>query len=159
MLYTCLDPFFSSLLLSSLPQPRITSSVLSIEKVDFVHISLIGHNLDNWYREGNKSWKKLMHSTDCWASLVAQWLRIRLPMQGHGFKSWSGKIPHATEQLSPCITTTEPVLWSPLATTPEPASHNYWAPVPQLLKPAHLEPVLHNKRSHCNEKPAHRNEE
>ena len=29
---------------------------------------------------------------------------------------------------------------------------------PQLLKPAHLEPVLH-KKSHRNEKPAHRNEE
>ena len=30
---------------------------------------------------------------------------------------------------------------------------------PQLLKPAHLEPVLCNKRSHRNEKPVHRNEE
>ena len=30
---------------------------------------------------------------------------------------------------------------------------------PQLLKPAHLEPVLRNKRSHCNEKPAQHNEE
>ena len=30
---------------------------------------------------------------------------------------------------------------------------------PQLLKPEHLEPVLHNKRSHCNEKPAPNNEE
>ena len=40
-------------------------------------------------------------------SLVAQWLRIRLPMQGHGFQPWSGKIPHAAEQLSPCATTTE----------------------------------------------------
>ncbi|KAJ8781339.1 hypothetical protein J1605_011323 [Eschrichtius robustus] len=30
---------------------------------------------------------------------------------------------------------------------------------PQLLKPTCLEPVLHNKRSHCNEKPMHRNEE
>ena len=30
---------------------------------------------------------------------------------------------------------------------------------PQPLKPAHLEPVLCNKRSHHNEKPAHRNEE
>ena len=29
----------------------------------------------------------------------------------------------------------------------------------QLLKPVRLEPVLCNKRSHCNEKPAHRNEE
>ena len=27
-----------------------------------------------------------------------------------GFDPWSGKIPHATEQLSPCPTTTEPVL-------------------------------------------------
>ena len=39
------------------------------------------------------------------------------------------------------------------------ASHNYWAHVPQPLKPTHLEPVLHNKRSHRNEKPAHHNEE
>ena len=30
---------------------------------------------------------------------------------------------------------------------------------PQLLKPARLEPGLRNKRSHRNEKPAHRNEE
>ena len=28
---------------------------------------------------------------------------------------------HTTEQLSPCATTTEPVLWSP-------RSHNYWSP-------------------------------
>ena len=41
----------------------------------------------------------------------------------------------------------------------KPVSHNYWAHVPQLLKPEQLEPVLHNKRSHRNEKPAHHNEE
>ena len=29
--------------------------------------------------------------------------------------------------------------------------------VPQLLKPANLEPVFCNKRNHCNEKPEHRN--
>ena len=29
----------------------------------------------------------------------------------------------------------------------------------QLLKLVHLELVLRNKRSHCNEKPAHRNKE
>ena len=45
------------------------------------------------------------------------------------------------------------------ACTLEPVSHNYWAHVPQLLKPALLEPVLRNKRSHCNEKPAYLNEE
>ena len=31
--------------------------------------------------------------------------------------------------------------------TLEPMSQNYWACVSQLLKPAHLEPMLHNKRS------------
>ena len=29
---------------------------------------------------------------------------------GHGFDPWSGKLPHATEQLRPCATTTECVL-------------------------------------------------
>ena len=33
------------------------------------------------------------------------------------------------------------------------------AHAPQLLKPTCLEPVLCNKRSHCNEKPMHCNEE
>ena len=41
------------------------------------------------------------------ASLVAQWLRICLPMQGHRFDPWSGKIPHGVEQWSPCATTAE----------------------------------------------------
>ena len=30
--------------------------------------------------------------------------------RGHGFEPWSGRIPHATEQLSPCATTAEPAL-------------------------------------------------
>ena len=50
----------------------------------------------------------------------------------HGFASWSGRIPHAAEQLGPWATTTEPV---------------------------RLEPVLHNKRGHDSERPAHRDEE
>ena len=37
----------------------------------------------------------------------------------------------------------------------KPVSNNYWAHVPQLLKPARLEPVLGHKRSHRSEKPAH----
>ena len=53
--------------------------------------------------------------------------------RGHGFNPWSGKIPHATRQLSPHAS--------------------------ELLKPACLEPVPCNDRSHHNEKPAHRNEE
>ena len=52
--------------------------------------------------------------------------------RGHGFEPWSGKIPHATEQLGPCATTTEP---------------------------ARLEPVLRNKRGRDSERPMHRDEE
>ena len=55
------------------------------------------------------------------------------PCRGHGFDPWSGKIPHATEQLSPCTTTTEP------------RNYNYWSP-------GSLE-LVHCNRNHCNEKP------
>ena len=37
----------------------------------------------------------------------------------------------------------------------QPVHPSYWARARQLLKPEHLEPMLHNKRSHRNEKPAH----
>ena len=55
-----------------------------------------------------------------------------------------------------CRGAAKPVHHNYWACALEPASHNYWAHVPQLL-----EPVLYNckKRSHRNEKPAHRNEE
>ena len=52
--------------------------------------------------------------------------------RGHGFEPWSGKIPHAAEQLGPWATITEP---------------------------ARLEPVLRNKRGCDSERPAHRDEE
>ena len=52
--------------------------------------------------------------------------------RGHGFEPWSGRIPHAAEQLGPWTTITEP---------------------------ARLEPVLRNKRGRDNERPAHRDEE
>ena len=52
--------------------------------------------------------------------------------RGHGFEPWSGKIPHATEQLSPWAITAEP---------------------------ARLELVLHNKRGRDSERPAHHDEE
>ena len=52
--------------------------------------------------------------------------------RGHGFEPWSGKIPHAAEQLGPWATITDP---------------------------ARLEPVLRNKRGCDSERPAHRDEE
>ena len=49
--------------------------------------------------------------------------------------------------------------WSNKARAPQLLSLRSRAREPQLLKPACLEPVLRNKRSHRNEKPAHLNEE
>ena len=45
-------------------------------------------------------------------SLVVQWLRIQLPMQGMQVLSipdWGNKIPHAMGQLSPCNATRKPL--------------------------------------------------
>ena len=44
------------------------------------------------------------------ASLVAQQLRIPLPMQGTRVQALVWEDPTSREQLSPCATTTEPVL-------------------------------------------------
>ena len=94
-----------------------------------------------------------------WTSLVVQWIRICLLVQGHRFDPWSRKITHVAAQMSPCATTSEPMLSGPQATakgslccnywsprTLEPASSNYWVLV--LLKPIHLEAMLWSKRSH-----------
>ena len=86
------------------------------------------------------------------ASLVAQWLRILLPMQGTWVWALVGEDPT-------CRRATKLMCHNYWACALEPACHNCWAHVPQLLKPACLEPLLHNRRSHRSEKPAHRNEE
>ena len=86
------------------------------------------------------------------ASLVVQWLRIRLPMQG----TW---VQALVQEDPTCRGATKPVRHNYWACSLEPASHNYWAHVSQLLKPMCLEPMLCNKRSHRNKKHVHRNEE
>ena len=68
----------------------------------------------------------------------------------HRFNPWSRKISPAVELLSPCTTTTEPVLWSPGAARTEPLPRSYWS----LRATGPEEPVLQNKRNHCSEKPA-----
>ena len=103
------------------------------------------------------SWRKiltnLLHKNfKLGTSLVAQWLRIHLPVQ-------VTRVPVLVREDPTCCGATRPVCHNYWASALEPASHNYWAHVPQLLKPARLEPVLCNKRSHCDEKPAHHNEE
>ena len=62
------------------------------------------------------------------ASLVAQWMKIHLPMQETQVQSLVQKIPHALEQLNPCTTTCEPVLKGLWVATTEPVCHNYLSP-------------------------------
>ena len=69
---------------------------------------------------------KLLYKVSGRTSLVVQWLRICLLMQGTRVRSLVREDPT-------CRRATKPV------------HHNYWACVLQLLKPACLEPVLHNK--------------
>ena len=83
---------------------------------------------------------------------MAQWLRIRLPIQGTRVLALVWKDPT-------CRRATKPMRHNYWACTLEPVSHNYWVCAPQLLKPTRLEPVLCNKRSHHYEKPAHCNGE
>ena len=61
-------------------------------------------------------------------SLVAQWLRIRLPMQGTRVRALVREDPT-------CRGATKPMRHNYWACTLEPMSHSYWARVPQLLKP------------------------
>ena len=59
-------------------------------------------------------------------SLVAQWLRIRLPMQGTWVRALVWEDPT-------CRGATKPVCHNYWACALEPVSHNYWAHVLQLL--------------------------
>ena len=71
---------------------------------------------------------------------------VCLPMQGTRARALVREDPT-------CSRATKPVCHNYWACTLEPASRNYRALMPQLLKPVRLEPVLCNKRSHHNEKP------
>ena len=112
---------------------------------------------DGKRHRANSNWELecsllISENSDFGTSLAVQWLRICLPRQGT--RVWALVREDAT-----CHRATKPVHHNYWACALEPVSHNYWAHVPQLLKPVSLESVLHNKRSRCNEKPAHRNEE
>ena len=82
----------------------------------------------------------LVLKKEIWTSLVAQWLRIRLPMQGTQVRTLVQEDPT-------CRGATKPVHHNCWACALDSRSHNYWDHVPQLMKPACLEPVLRNKRS------------
>ena len=118
---------------------NIFKNIIGIPEEEFRTMRIEAITVHNWKRPPK-------------TSLVAQWLRILLPMQGTQVSALVQKDPT-------CHGATKPVCHNYWVCALEPASHNYWACVPQLLKPVHLEPMLCDKRSHCNEKPVHHNEE
>ena len=74
------------------------------------------------------------------ASLVVQWLRIRLPMQG----TWVWSLVPGDPT---CHGATKPMCHNYWACALEPASHNYWACEPQLLSPHDTTTEAHTPRA------------
>ena len=123
-------------------------------KIIFIKQCTIWFPIQTLYRKKTRT--KFMHILTCVKSIkcekssfknkvpglpwVAQWLRIRLPMQGTRARALVREDPT-------CRGATKPVRHNYWACTLEPASHNYWVRMLQILKPTRLEPVL------CNEKP------
>ena len=89
-----------------------------IDKMDFIESKIFyasKNTIKNVKRQGLPWWLSSKEST-------CQCKRC-------GFDPWSGKIPHATGQLSPSATTAEPELESPCSATTEaaglkPTPHN-----------------------------------
>ena len=109
------------------------------------------HYTSRWdwiLKDNSRKLERIWHG----ASLVALWLRICLLMQGT-------RVQSLVQEDPTCCGPTKPMHHNYWACALEPVSHNYWAHVPQLLKPTCLEPMLQNKRSHCNEKPMLHNKE
>ena len=110
-----------------------------------------------WTRERLRGQKLEAASTDnsskelCWASLVAQWLRIRLPMQGMQVRALVREDPT-------CHGATKPVRHNYWACALEPVSHNYWARERQLLRPHATTTEAHALRDRApqQEKPPQR---
>ena len=109
-----------------------------------------------WNSVGNKElhdFKKYIHRT----SLMVQWLRIHLPMQGTQVWSLVWKDPT-------CRRETEPLYRNYWASALEPTSRNYWSPhaleLMFCIKRSHLseKTTHHEKTTHLNEKTTHHNE-
>ena len=103
--------------------------------------------------------KRSQSTAKRWASLVAQWWRVCLPMQEPQVRSLIWKDPT-------CCWAAKPVDHNYWACALEPGSCNYWACAPQRQKPPQWEahtPQLRSspgslqseKSTHCNKDPEH----
>ena len=78
------------------------------------------------------------------ASLVVQWLRICLPIQGTRVRALVREDPT-------CRGATKPALHNYWAWALQPASHNYWGCVPQLLSPRATTTETHAPRARAQQ--------
>ena len=82
----------------------------------------------------------LIKSRSGGTSLVAQWLRIRLPRQGT-------RVRALVQEDPTCRRATKPVRHSYWACALQPASHNYWARVPGARAPQRERPLQWGARA------------
>ena len=87
-------------------------------------------------------WSFYLQKTAYRASLVAQWLRIHLLMQGTQVRALVREDP-------PCRGATKPVRHNYWACALGPVSHNYWAHEPQLLSPRAITTEVCAPRAHA----------
>ena len=104
---------------------------------------------------------KLYSKTNWGTSLVAQWLRIRLSMQGTRVRALVREDPT-------CSGATKPMHHNYWACALELMSHNYWARAPRARAPQQEKPPQWEARApqrrvalahHSYRKPMHRNED
>ena len=108
-------------------QAQACSGIYSVNKIS-LNICCMPAPMLGWRTVGSKIKNSSCPGLPWWHSGWESACQCR----GHGFEPWSGKIPHAAEQLGPWATTAEP---------------------------ARLEPVPRNGRGRNRERPAHRDEE
>ena len=85
---------------------QIVSNLIPFENSNYLYIShlMLSQNAVNF----SFAMSYLLSGLPWWFSGKESTCQCRR----HGFDSWPGKIPHTVKQLSPCPTTTEPVLQS-----------------------------------------------
>ena len=89
----------------TLPHPRNSHNIANQLYFNKIHFKKYCHGSVG--SDGTWGWKQWTLREEQGISLVVHRLRIHLLMQGTWVHAWSGKMEHATEQLSPCSTTTE----------------------------------------------------
>lgn len=117
--------------------PQRNSNFKQIDQADTVHNKTAVLRIKRYLKVGGRT------------SLVIHWLRI-YQRKGCGFDSWSGKIPHAAQQLSLCTTTAEPACLEPMLCNKQPLQ---WEARALPLERSPWLPQL-DKSPHSNEDPA-----